>query len=41
LRNPELAEKLLISHLNHIQSGLDMTSRQAPQDDLAAILGSE
>ena len=40
LRNPELAEKLLISHLNHIQSGLDMTSRQAPQDDLAAILGS-
>ena len=41
LRNPELAEKLLISHLNHIQSGLDMTSRQAPQDDLATILGSE
>ncbi len=37
-RNPELAEELLISHLNHIQSGLDMDARQAPQDDLAAIL---
>ncbi len=37
--NPELAEKLLISHLNHIQSGLDMEARQEPQDDLAAILG--
>ena len=39
--NPELAEQLLISHLNHIQSGLDMESRQEPQDDLAAILGSD
>ncbi len=36
--NPELAEELLISHLNHIQSGLDMEARQEPQDDLAAIL---
>jgi len=39
--NSELAEQLLISHLNHIQSGLDMESRQEPQDDLAAILGSD
>ena len=38
--NPEMAEQLLISHLSHIQSGLDMESRQEPQDDLAAILGS-
>ncbi len=40
-QNPEMAEQLLISHLNHIQSGLDMESRQQPQDDLAAILGSD
>jgi len=40
-QNPEMAEQLLISHLNHIQSGLDMTSRQEPQDDLTAILGSD
>lgn len=40
-KNPEMAEKLLVSHLNHIQSGLDMDSRQEPQDDLAAILGSD
>ena len=33
------AEKLLISHLNHIQSGLDMDVRQQPQNDLTAILG--
>ena len=39
--DPELAEQLLISHLNHIQSGLDMETRQQPQDDLAAILGSD
>jgi DNA-binding GntR family transcriptional regulator len=39
--NPEMAEQLLISHLDHIQSGLDMESRQEPQDDLAAILGSD
>jgi DNA-binding GntR family transcriptional regulator len=39
--SPEMAEKLLISHLNHIQSGLDMESRQQPQDDLATILGSD
>lgn len=39
-QDPELAERLLVSHLNHIQSGLDMETRQAPQDDLAAILGS-
>lgn len=38
-RNPELAEQLLVSHLNHIQSGLDMETRQEPQADLAAILG--
>jgi DNA-binding GntR family transcriptional regulator len=40
-KSPELAEHLLISHLNHIQSGLDMEARQEPQDDLAAILGSD
>ncbi|EPX80812.1 Transcriptional regulator, GntR family [Litoreibacter arenae DSM 19593] len=40
-KNAELAEQLLISHLNHIQSGLDMESRQEPQDDLAAILGMD
>lgn len=37
--NPELAEQLIVSHLNHIQSGLDMEARREPQDDLAAILG--
>ena len=37
---PEQAEQLLVSHLNHIQSGLDMDARPQPQDDLAAILGS-
>lgn len=36
-----MSEQLLISHLNHIQSGLDMEARQKPQDDLAAILGSD
>jgi DNA-binding GntR family transcriptional regulator len=39
--SPEMAEQLLISHLNHIQSALDMESRQQPQDDLATILGSD
>ena len=38
-RNPKRAEKLLISHLNHIQNGLDMDARKQPQDDLASILG--
>jgi DNA-binding GntR family transcriptional regulator len=37
--DPDQAEKLLITHLNHIQNGLDMDARQQPQDDLAAILG--
>jgi len=40
-QNPELAEQLLISHLAHIQNGLDMDARQEPQDDLATILGSD
>jgi DNA-binding GntR family transcriptional regulator len=40
-QDPEMAETLLISHLNHIQNGLDMDMRQVPQDDLAAILGSD
>ena len=39
--NPALAEQLLMYHLDHIQSGLDMEARQEPQDDLAAILGSD
>ncbi len=38
-RDPDEAERLLISHLNHIQGGLDMEVRKQPQDDLAAILG--
>lgn len=40
-QNPVLAEQLLMSHLDHIQSGLDMEAHQEPQDDLAAILGSD
>ncbi len=40
-REPKRAEKLLISHLNHIQSGLDMDTRPQPQDDLAIILRSD
>ena len=36
---PGRAEQLLISHLEHIQSGLDMDKRPRPQDDLATILG--
>lgn len=39
-RDPKRAEQLLVSHLNHIQSGLDMDARKRPQDDLASILGS-
>jgi len=39
-KNTELAEQLLISHLNHIQGGLDMETHKGPQDDLATILGS-
>ena len=39
-QNLELAEQLLISHLNHIQRGLNMEERQEPHDDLATILGS-
>ncbi|MGC3937855.1 GntR family transcriptional regulator [Roseobacter sp. EG26] len=35
------AEKLLIAHLNHIQSGLDMDARKQPPDDLASILGPD
>ncbi|MFK7877129.1 MAG: GntR family transcriptional regulator [Paracoccaceae bacterium] len=40
-QDPEIAEQLLISHLNHIQNGLDMDARQQPQDDLVAILRSD
>ncbi len=39
-QNPQRAERLLIAHLTHIQSGLDMETRYQPQDDLATILGS-
>lgn len=39
-QNPDKAERLLISHLNHIQNGLDMETRQELQDDLATILSS-
>ncbi len=38
-QKPDQAEKLLISHLRHIQSGLDMDARQEPQSDLTSILG--
>lgn len=37
--DPARAEQLLTSHLDHIQSGLDMQTRHPPEDDLAAILG--
>lgn len=37
--DPAEAEKLLMSHLNHIQSGLDMNLRHQPQNDLSSILG--
>ena len=37
--DPDKAAKLLISHLYHIQNGLDMDSRVEPKDDLATILG--
>ena len=37
--DPDKAAKLLISHLDHIQYGLDMDSRVEPKDDLATILG--
>ncbi|WP_232962791.1 GntR family transcriptional regulator [Paracoccus tegillarcae] len=40
-QEPEKAEQILISHLQHIQNGLDMDARQEPQDDLAVILGSD
>lgn len=39
-RDPDQAEALLMSHLGHIQSGLDMDARPQPQDDLAVILGA-
>jgi DNA-binding GntR family transcriptional regulator len=38
-RDPKRAAKLVMSHLNHIQSGLDMDVRKQPQDDLSSILG--
>lgn len=37
---PERAETLILTHLKHIQSGLDMDARLSPQDDLTTILGS-
>jgi len=33
------AAKLIVSHLGHIQSGLNMDARDEPKDDLATILG--
>jgi len=38
-RDPDRAEELLMVHLHHIQDGLDMESRESPQDDLVSILG--
>jgi len=37
--DPNQAENLMISHLNHIQHGLDMDTSNHPQDNLATILG--
>ena len=37
-QDPQRAEQLLITHLDHIQSGLDMETLHSPQDDLATIL---
>ncbi|MFK7940655.1 MAG: GntR family transcriptional regulator [Roseovarius sp.] len=39
-QDPDNAERLLIAHLNHIQSGLDMQTQPQPENDLAAILGT-
>ena len=39
-RDPQQAEALMITHLEHIQQGLDMASRKVAHDDLAEILGS-
>lgn len=38
-RDSERAERLVTSHLQNIQLGLDMEMRQGRQDDLAMILG--
>lgn len=38
--DPDRAEALLKSHLNHIQNGLDMQITNPPHDDLGIILGS-
>ncbi len=38
--DPERAESLVITHLNHIQNGLNMDVRKPPLDDLASILGA-
>jgi DNA-binding GntR family transcriptional regulator len=37
-KQPQKAEKLLISHLHHIQSGLDMEARTEISEDLEAVL---
>lgn len=37
--DPNRAEQLLVSHLNHIQSGLNMDARKQPRDDLSKIFG--
>ena len=37
--NADEAEKRVIHHLTHIQSGLDMQTAQPHEDDLATILG--
>jgi DNA-binding GntR family transcriptional regulator len=37
-RDPDQAEKLLISHLEHIQGGLNMELHKPPQDNLVSIL---
>ena len=39
--DPDKAEALLKSHLNHIQNGLDMHITKPPHDDLGIILGSK
>lgn len=39
-RDADHAMQLVITHLDHIQGGLDMETRHSPQDDLDIILGA-
>ncbi len=39
MKEPEVAKSLIVSHLTHIQLGLDMSTRNTSPDDLKTILG--